>query len=137
VSPLKALSACSWGLLLAAGVANCSGNEFGQTRERAGPNIYPVNYKTDVLAYWRVRPSEMEGAREAYLAPPALTQFGSESRYAVCLRMVGQNWRSEKIAVFFSGEIIHFLDAKSQCEAAAYQPFPELLGMFSQMGGKN
>ena len=117
-------------------MADCSGTEFGQSPEKAGPNIYPVNYKTDLLAYVRLHPGDMESAREADIAPPALIQFGAESRYVVCLRASGQGWRTEKMAVYFSGEIIHFLDAKSQCNAAAYQSFPELPGMFSQMGGK-
>jgi hypothetical protein len=136
MSILKASSACLLALFLATMMADCSGTEFGQSREKAGPNIYPVSYKTDLLAYLRLRPGDMESAREAYIAPPALIQFGSESRYVVCLRVIGQDWRTEKMAVFFSGDIIHFLDAKSQCDAAAYQAFPELLGMFSQMGGK-
>ncbi len=123
-------------LVLATMTANCSGIEFGQSREKAGPNIFPVDYKADLLAYLRLHPGDMENAREAYIAPPALTQFGAESRYTVCLRIVGQDWRSEKMAVYFSGEIIHFFDAKGKCDAAAYQSFPELLGMFSQMGGK-
>jgi hypothetical protein len=116
--------------------ANCSGTEFGQSREKAGPNTYPVSYKSDLLAYLRVHPGDMERAREAHMAPPALTQFGSESRYVVCLRVMGENWRAEKMAVYFAGEIIYFLDPKGQCDAAAYQPFPELLGMFGQMGAK-
>jgi hypothetical protein len=95
-----------------------------------------VNYKADLLAYLRVHPGDMESASEAYIAPPALTQFGSESRYVVCLRVIGRQWRTEKMAVYYSGEIIYFLDPKAQCDAAAYQSFPELLGMFGQMGAK-
>jgi hypothetical protein len=34
---------------------------------------------------------------------PVLKQFGSESRYFVCLRIDGQNVRKEKFVVFYAG----------------------------------
>src|SRR5258707_14755114 len=37
--------------------------------------------------------------RATYISTPALKQFGSESRYFVCLRIDGQNVRKEKFVV--------------------------------------
>jgi hypothetical protein len=43
----------------------------------------------------------------------------------------------EKMVAFFSGQINQYVDATSQqCGAAAYQPFPELPALVSQLGGE-
>jgi hypothetical protein len=120
-----ALWACCWASLVAA-LAGCSDLGFG--RPKLDPNAYPANYKIDLLAYVRIHPVDMLDAREAYVSTPALKQFGADSRYFVCLRADGQDWRKEKFVTFFAGQINQFVDATSeQCAAAAYQSFPELL----------
>jgi hypothetical protein len=131
IGTLRLLSTCLLAVL-AATIAGCSGMEFWK-KQAVDPNLYPANYKSEVLAYLRLNPTDMMNARDAYISIPALKQFGSESRYFVCLRANGQDWRQEKMAVFFSGQINQFVDGTSeQCGAAAYQPFPELVALFSQ-----
>jgi hypothetical protein len=123
---------------LVVALAGCSGIEFGRPEQKpVDPNVYPTNYKTDLVAYVKTHPAEMLNARGAYISAPALKQVGSESRYFVCLRVDGQDWRQEKMVIFYSGGINQFVDATSEhCGAAAYQSFPELLTMLSQLGGK-
>ena len=120
----RALLACQAAFFWA--LAGCS--QFGKPEEKPEPNIYPANYKTDLLAYLREKPDVLVNASAAYISTPALKQFGSESRYFVCLQIDGQKGRKEKFVVFYAAVINQFVDATSeQCGAAAYQSFPEPL----------
>src|SRR3977135_3120011 len=76
-------------LVLIVALAGCSsGINVPPAENAADPNVYPVNYKTDLLTYLNLHQTEMENAREAYVSTPALTQLGgSTSRYFVCLRL--------------------------------------------------
>jgi hypothetical protein len=128
--------ACHLAALVAA-LAGCSELGLGRKEPKPDPNAYPADYKTVLLAYVRSNTADMLNAHDAYVSTPALKQFGSESRYSVCLRADGQDWRKEKIVVFFSGQMTQFVDAiGEQCSAAAYQSFPELLPVLSQSAGK-
>ena len=112
-------------------LAGCS--QFGKPE----PNIYPANYKKDLSAYLRENSDVLVNASATYISTPALKQFGSESRFFVCLRIDGQNGRKEKFVVFYAGLINQFVDATSeQCGAAAYESFPEALAAFSPPSGK-
>jgi len=126
VLPLAALTACSGGMGL-----------WSSEEKPPEPNLYPEKYKSDLVAYVRGSPGDMLNVRDAAVSAPALRQFGSESRYFVCLRTVGQDGRKDKLVVFFAGRINQFVDATAeQCGTAAYQPFPELVQMLSQFGKK-
>ena len=115
--------------------AGCS--QFGKPEEKLEPNVYPANYKKDLLAYLREKSDVPVNASATYISTPALKQFGSDSRYFVCLRIDGQNVRKEKFVVFYAGLINQFVDATSEeCGTAAYQSFPEALAAFSLPSGK-
>ena len=133
------LSACRLAALVIA-LAGCSGGiSVGRDETAVDPNLYPTNYKTDVIEYLKRDQSQMEGIRDAYISEPALNQIGgSQSRYSVCLRFVdGQGSRREKLVLFFSGQINQYVDATSQqCGTAAYQPFAELVALLNTMRGK-
>jgi hypothetical protein len=131
----RAVSVCVSMQLLAAG---CSEFGLGRQSEKAvDPNVYPENYKKDVLTYVQTHPAEMLNVREASISTPALKQFGTESRYFACLRANGPDWRKDKMVIFFSGRINQFVDAEGEhCGAAQYQPFPELVAQISQMKDK-
>jgi hypothetical protein len=121
---------------LAAAVAGCS--EFGFGRDKAvDPNLFPENYKKDILAYVENHPAELLNARDAAISAPALRQFGTESRYFSCLRADAPDLRKEKMVIFFSGRMNQFIDAESnQCSAVQYQPFPELLAQLRELKQK-
>ena len=76
----RALLACHSAAFFWA-LAGCS--QFGKPEEKPEPNIYPVNYKTDLLAYLRGNSNVLVNASATYISTPALKQFGSESRYFV------------------------------------------------------
>jgi hypothetical protein len=107
------------------------------------PNIYPANYKAAVMTFLQVNAVGVVGATSAQLAPPALRQFGSQSRYVACLNAAGaddirrESWHKEKMFVFYSGEINQYVDASEEgCKGAAYAPFPELPTMLAQIRSK-
>jgi hypothetical protein len=134
----RAMWACCLALLVAA-LAACSGLGLGKQDEKVDPNVYPANYKADLVAYLLTHAADenIQNLRDAYVSTPALKQFGTESRYSVCLRADGKDLRMEKMVVFFAGQINQYVDAtREQCGAAAYQPFPELGAAFSRIGGK-
>jgi hypothetical protein len=133
----RGISACASILLLAA-VAGCSESAlWGKPEKAVDPNVYPENYKKDVLTYVKAHPAEMLNAREASISTPALKEFGTERRFFSCLRVSGPDLRKDKTVIFFSGRINQFIDAEGeQCGAAPYQPFPELVAEISQLKGK-
>jgi hypothetical protein len=97
------------------------------------PNKYPIDYKNEVLKFLRTDLSDPTGVRGAFVTDPTLKQFGSESRYAVCLRyntrsLDGQYQGSkDTIAIFYGAQLNQLRDAtKEECGAAIYRPFPEL-----------
>src|SRR5262249_17023734 len=98
VLPLAALTACSGGMGL-----------WSSEEKPPEPNLYPEKYKSDLVAYVRGSPGDMLNVRDAAVSAPALRQFGSESRYFVCLRTVGQDGRKDKLVVFFAGRINQFV----------------------------
>jgi hypothetical protein len=121
-------------LKLAAAAAGCSELGFGTHREKVDPNKFPESYKKDLLTYAQAHPAELLNAREASISAPALTQFGTESRYFICLQATAPDWRKEKMVIFFSGRINQLVDADSEhCGAAQYQPFPELVAELSHL----
>jgi hypothetical protein len=125
-------------LALAAAVGGCSELGFGnQPEKRVDPNKFPENYKKDLLTYVQTHPADFVNAREASVSAPALTQFGTESRYFICLRATAPDWRKEKMVIFFSGRMNQFVDADNEhCGAVQYQPFPELVTELSHLEKK-
>jgi hypothetical protein len=86
----RALLACHSAAFFLA-LAGCS--QFGKPEEKPDPNVYPANYKKELLAYLREKSDVLVNASATYISAPALKQFGPESRYFVCLRIDGQNGR--------------------------------------------
>jgi hypothetical protein len=116
-------------------VAHCS--SFNNAPPSVDPNVFPANYKARVLTFLQINAYGMVGAVSADLSPPALKPFGTESRYVVCMRAAGPNWRKEKMVVFYGGEINQFVDATEEaCKDAGYAPFPELPAMLATLKSK-
>ena len=121
--------------LLGVALAHCS--SFNTAPPGVDPNVFPANYKAAVMTFLRTNPYGLDGAISAELSPPVLKPFGTDSRYVGCMRAAGPNWRKEKMAVFYGGEINQFVDATEEaCKDAAYAPFPELPAMLTQLKKK-
>ncbi len=96
-------------------------------------NIYPANYKPDILGAMHAYLNDPTGVREAGIAEPAVKSVGGNNRYVVCVRFNGKKTGNayagvkEIAAVFMAGRFDRFVDqAKEQCAGATYAPFPEL-----------
>jgi hypothetical protein len=94
-------------------------------------NVYPANYKSDILAAMHAYLNDPTGIRDASIAEPALKS--SLSRYVVCLRFTAKKNAKEYAApkeiaaVFLAGRFDRFIDTpKDECAGVAYTAFPEL-----------
>jgi hypothetical protein len=124
--------------LAALALAACSSFGFGggSAQPEVNPNLFPADYKSGLITFLQTNPFGLVGTREASLSPPELKPFGNESRYVACLRVALPDSRKDKMIVYYGGAINQFVDANEVCNAAAYQPFPELPAMFAQLRTK-
>jgi hypothetical protein len=125
-------------LLTAVALCGCGGFGFNKPANdpTAEPNIFPANYKTDMLSFLQTYLIDPTGIRDAALAPPVLKPFGTQSRYVVCVRYNARDGDkkylggTEKVAIYFGGKFNQFVDATPElCGGAPYQAFPELLAL--------
>jgi len=136
-----------------AALAGCASDRTGEERlereERA--NVYPGNYRADLVAAMRTYVSDPAGVRDAWVAEPMITQIGRQKRYAACVRFNARNGNGRSaegrvvLAVFSAGRFDQFIEAsasddpanqetlsalvKGRCDAAEYKRFPELEAM--------
>lgn len=99
-------------------------------------NVYPANYKGDVLAYMRTYLNNPEHVHGAALASPQLKTVGPGQRYIACVRYNARDndgkymGPKDGVAVYVSGRLDQFLDqpkmTREMCKDAVYAPFPEL-----------
>jgi hypothetical protein len=133
---VRTTAACLTAMLLTF-LTNCSSVlEFFNLLKKENPNAYPADYRSDLLDYLKRNPTAIARAREAHISAPSMKPFGSDSRYFVCVKADDDGTQIEKTAVFVAGKIIQFVDAGEECSRAFYQPFPELVAMLAQAGGK-
>jgi hypothetical protein len=127
-------SSCLRGILVCAALAvSACGGVHNQPRERAEPNIAPVNYKSEIQAFLRTYLNDPTNIRSAFISEPALMRIGGVERYVSCLkfnaRKSGGEYEGskERLVLFLAGRLDTMLMAKpDQCAKAAYQPFPEI-----------
>ena len=121
---LVALAGC------ASGERDYSGPET--TRGGASVNVFPDNYRAEILAYQRSYLNDPTGIRSAAISQPALRKIGSVERYAVCVRFNAKNAAGayadlrEHLAIFLAGKLDQMAVTREQCKDATYEPFPEL-----------
>jgi hypothetical protein len=96
-------------------------------------NVYPANYKAEILAAMHAYLNDPTGIRDAGLSEPMIKSVGSDNRYLVCVRFNGKRRGSEYAgvkdvgALFIAGRFDRFIESvREQCAGAAYAPFPEL-----------
>ena len=108
-----------------------------------GQNVYPQNFKADLLAFLRTYLNDPTHIHGATVSQPQRKTIGPGERYVVCLRYTeGRNaGQREGVATFVSGKLDRFFDvtkgkldrsldlpaeARELCKDAVYAPFPEL-----------
>ena len=125
------------GIALALLLSGCAGSGFhhsrGEGNDDSRRNIYPANYKADLLAFLRAYLNDPTNIHDAVVAEPVQKSTGRGTRYVVCLKFSARdssgNYRGikEYTALFLAGRFDQMTEAgKDQCAQAAYQPFPEL-----------
>jgi hypothetical protein len=128
------------GLGLALLIGGCSHDQGLSVAASSGDdseiNVYPANYKSDILGAMHAYLNDPTGIRDAGMAEPALKTVGGNTRYIVCLRFNAKKGRTdyagtkEIAAVFIAGRFDRFVEMAhgehEECAGAAYAPFPEL-----------
>ena len=110
-------------------------------------NVYPTNYKSDILAAMHAYLNNPTGIRDAAISEPTLKSTGvveqpdnlplvgpqTVNRYVACLRFTPKKNASEYggtreiAAVFMGGRLDRFVDLpKTECTGVTYAAFPEL-----------
>ena len=98
-------------------------------------NVFPRNYKQDLLAFLRTYLNDPTHIRAAIVSQPQFKTVGAGRRYVACVRYDARNsdgkyaGSTDGAAVYVSGKLDRFLDGKQaqpHCKDAAYTPFPEL-----------
>jgi hypothetical protein len=145
--PLRALLAFCFAATLVGCVSGRS-RELREERE-ARINVYPDNYRADILAGLHSYLSDPTHIRDAYVSEPSLKPIGRQNRYAACLRFNARNsdgryvGSRDVLAVFAGGRFDQFIDESTQlgnqanpttivkelCGAVEYKHFAELEAM--------
>ena len=104
-----------------------------ETAGGASVNVFPDNYRAEILAYQRSYLNDPTGIRErGDLAAGAARSVGVGERYVVCVRFNAKDPTGayagvrEHLAIFLAGKLDQMGVAREQCKDAAYEPFPEL-----------
>ena len=104
-----------------------------QAPPEVDPNIFPTNYKKEILDTLTPIYDDPTNVRDAYITEPVLRSAGKEQRYTVCVRSNSRNLSrqysgaKDRIGYFFGGHLNQLIEAtKEQCGNAPYKPFPEL-----------
>ena len=145
-------------LPMAVALAACT-TELGPTQSELranwdAQNVFPQNYKTDLLAFLRTYLNNPVGIRSASVSAPVLKKAGPGERYVVCITYDARDTfgkytgPKEAMAVFVSGKLDRFAELgrersqtgeaegeasaerqrapREMCKDATFAPFPEL-----------
>ena len=128
-----------WLLILAVLVAGCSTdlgpNQAEIRAQREAENVYPKNYKNDLLAFLRTWLNDPSHIRAGAVSAPMLRDVGHGERYVACLRYNARGtdgtYKGVKTgaAIYVSGKLDRFLDdkdARGYCADVRFTAFPEL-----------
>jgi hypothetical protein len=134
---------------LALALTSCAHRTPDATTE-AEINVFPTNYKSDILGAMHAYLNDPTGIRDAAISDPALKTVANTTRYTVCIRFNAKKNGSKDYAgsrqiaaVFQVGKFDRFIDSASNrdanaeanskepnlkdlCAGVTYAPFPEL-----------
>ena len=124
-------------LLLLAVLAGCqtddAGSSLSLSSDSNAEQPYPINYKSEMLAFLHTYLNNPVGVREAVIAEPVQRTIGGRTRYVSCLRFSERQSdgtyrdRRDQAVLFVNGRLDRMLsNAGDQCLGAVYAPFPEL-----------
>ena len=138
-----AVGTALWAALAAGGCSTDIGPSRAELQARwEAQNVYPQNYKNDLLAFLRTYLNDPSHIREAGVSQPQLKSAGPGERYITCVRYNARKdggqyaGLRDGAATYVSGKLDRFFDGgknldgnkivRELCKDAAYAPFPEL-----------
>jgi hypothetical protein len=99
-------------------------------------NVYPANYKRDLLAFMRTYLNDPTRIRGAAASRPERKSVGQGERFVVCVRYTERKddgtygKPKDGAATFVSDKLDRFFDSalevKALCKDAVLEPFPEM-----------
>jgi hypothetical protein len=132
-------------LAAAAALAGCTDMMAQRAEREARINVFPDNYRADIVGAMRAYVADPTNIRDAALSDPAIRPLGGPNRYTACVRFNAKNGDGRYIgvrdvmAVFSNGRLEQFVELAPQpdqpsslvqsreaCAQAEYRPFPEL-----------
>ena len=123
-------------VLVVGGCATEVGPSAGELKARwDAQNIFPQNYKNDLIAFLRTYINDPTHIRSAAVSQPQLKNIGAGDRYVACVRYTARvdgKYAGPKdgAATYVSGKLDRFLDGRKEvqelCKDAAFAAFPEL-----------
>ncbi|MGP0094669.1 MAG: hypothetical protein ACLPKB_32670 [Xanthobacteraceae bacterium] len=101
--------------------------------DESSSNMFPADYKREILAYLRTYLNEPTNVRDALISAPMLKEVSGHTRYVACLRYSTRRNANEysggkdRVAIFRAGRFDQFSEnGRELCAEVAYAPFPEL-----------
>ena len=115
--------------ILAGALAACTGTKDAPV----DPNIFPAQYKQEILTTLSRTLSDPTNIRDAFISDPVLSPVGKDQRYTACVRYNARDeyrryqGSTDRVAYFYGGHLNQLIEASpQQCGNAVYKPFPEL-----------
>ena len=114
--------------------ACASGDDVPYTSQGHGPQTFPTDYKSDLLALLRTYLTDPTDLHDAMVSEPAPRDVRgqSQSLYVACLRYNAKNALgryqgvTQHLAIYVDGRLDSISDRVGDaCASANYQPFPE------------
>ena len=127
---------CLAAAILATALTACSSGDYLGKPKDVDPNLFPADYKKEILATLTPLLDNPNNVRDALITDPVLVAVGGDQkdqRYAVCVRANALDSAGrymgpkDRIAYFFGGHLNQLIEASpEQCGKAAYKPYAEL-----------
>lgn len=120
--------------LAAISLGACSSFNFTKPPPPVAPNIFPSDYRNEILQTLSLKLTDPTNVRDAGISDPVLQQVSEQDqRYAVCVRFNARDVNrqytggQERIAYFYGGHLNQLVPAANgQCKGAIYKPWLEL-----------
>jgi hypothetical protein len=118
-------------LLIAAGIG--LGGCLTSSPQEVDPNLFPANYRKDVVDTLTKLLDDPTNLREAGISDPVIKPVSGTPRYVTCVKFNPRNANHdytgvvERVGYFYGGALTQLVKPSAdECRGAAYKPFPEL-----------
>lgn len=131
---VRAMAAIGLCALVVGGCAFSSSDEEKalSAQVAASDQVFPVNYRTELLAFLRTYLNEPRGLQHAGIAAPVQRPLGGRTRYVVCVRYSehesgGYKPARVRAVLYAGGRLDRLVEEGGElCNNVALSPFPEL-----------